>query len=69
MELYSKTASPGRLTVPVVSKAVAASNYYHPSEISTPESYATAKIQSRFRLKIETARTIAHLSAMGGFAR
>lgn len=40
--------------------------YHLTPETSTPESYPVAKIQSRFRLRIETARVICHLAGMGG---
>lgn len=66
MELHSKTASLAELTVPVLSKGVVPSSYQNQPNTSTSESYATAKIQSRFRLRIETARLVAHLSGMGG---
>jgi hypothetical protein len=66
MQPHSKTASPARLTVPVMSKGVGPSSYQTAQNPATPESYPVAKIQSRFRLRIETARVICHLAGMGG---
>ena len=65
MTRNNETASLTGLTGSVVSKAVAASNYQiHPS-IST-SNYAAAKLATRFRLRIETARLICTLSGIGG---
>ena len=70
MQLNSKTApTSGIVEAAVVKKVVATSSYQnHPAQ-ATAESYATAKILMRFRLRIETARLVSHLSGMGGDAR
>ena len=63
MALHSKTASLAGLTVPVVSKAVAASSYQIRSEHSITE-YAAVKVATRFRLTISTARVVCHLAGL-----
>lgn len=40
--------------------------YHFSPETSTPQSYSVAKIQSRFQLRIETARVICRLAGIGG---
>lgn len=40
--------------------------YHHSPETSTPESYATAKLLTRWTMHVALARTIAHLAGMGG---
>ena len=70
MNLHNRTAATtGIVDGGVVKKVVATSSYQnHPAQ-ATAESYATAKILSRFRLRIETARVICHLAGMGGVSR
>ena len=51
----------------VVSKAVTAQNYQTLTEFASKE-YAAAKLTTRFRMRIETARLICHLSGLGGIA-
>ena len=63
MSLNSKTASPGRLTVPVVSKAVGGFFLPKCSEIATAE-YAAAKVATRFRLTISTAREVCRMAGL-----
>ncbi|MEP9387158.1 hypothetical protein [Mesorhizobium sp. KR9-304] len=43
-------------------------NDYHlaPNKSTHQENYATAKLVARFRLRIETARLVCHLSGIGG---
>jgi hypothetical protein len=66
MNQHSKTASLAGLTVPVVSKAVGASSYQNSIAQATAETYATAKLLTRFSMRIETARLICRLSGLGG---
>jgi hypothetical protein len=61
----NKTASLAGLAGSVVKIAVAAPSYRNCSEIATPE-YAAVKVATRFRLRIETARLVCHLSGLGG---
>ena len=65
MEKQSKTASLAGLTVPVVSKAVAAQTYQIRPEIATSE-YAAIKLATRFRLSLSTSREICRLAGIGG---
>lgn len=65
MTSHSKTASLAGLTVPVSSKGVVPSSYQIRPEIATSE-YAAAKVATRFRLTISTARIVCHLSGIGG---
>lgn len=56
-----------------VVKTVSEATSYHSalalsSEIS-PTDYATAKVLTKFRISISTARVVAHLSGLGGDAR
>jgi len=44
-----------------------ANDYHLAANMSTrAEAYATAKLLTRFRLRIETARLVCHLSGIGG---
>ena len=63
MNQHSKTASPGRLTAPVVLKAVAAPSYQIRPEIATAE-YAATKVATRFRLTISTAREVCRMAGL-----
>ena len=66
MNLHSKTAATtGIVDGGVVSKAVAASSYQIRPEIATSE-YAAAKVATRFRLTISTAREVIRMAGMGG---
>ena len=66
MALHSKTASLAGLTVPVFSKGVTPVEYHLTPNVSTEEeAYATAKLLTRFRMRIETARLICHASPTG----
>jgi hypothetical protein len=50
-----------------ISKKVTLLEYPISSENSTvADVYATAKLLTKFRLRIETARLVCHLSGMGG---
>jgi hypothetical protein len=64
MSLHSKTASLAGLTVPEVSKAVAAPFYQNRSELATAE-YAAVKVATQFRLTISRARLVCQLSGLG----
>jgi hypothetical protein len=66
MNPHNKTASLAGLTVPVMSKAVAASSYQNSIAQATAESYATATLLTRFSMRIETARLICRPSGLGG---
>lgn len=59
----------GIVEAAVVKKVVATSSYQIPPHPSTAEAYATAKLLTRFRLRIETARVVCYLSGLGGDAR
>jgi hypothetical protein len=70
MNPHNKTAATtGIVDGGVVKNVVATSSYQIRPEIATSESYPVAKIQSRFRLRIETARLVCHLAGMGGASR
>lgn len=66
MTLLMETASLAGLTDPVVSKGVMPRDYQNLTSPATSFDYATAKLTSRFRLRIETARVICTLSGLGG---
>lgn len=66
MGLHSKTAATtGIVDGGVVKNVVETSSYQNRSEIATSE-YAVAKVASRFRISISTARVVAYLSGLGG---
>lgn len=50
----------------VVSKGVTPQDYQNFTGIATSFDYAAAKLTSRFRLRIETARVVCALSGLGG---
>lgn len=50
----------------VVSKGVAPQDYQNLTDIATSFDYAAAKLTTRFRLRIETARLVCILSGLGG---
>jgi hypothetical protein len=67
MQAFSETAAPtGIGSGGQVGKAVAANTYPNHSEIATGIDYAAAKLTTRFRLCIETARLVCRLSGLGG---
>jgi hypothetical protein len=40
--------------------------YHHTPNSSTAEAYATAKLLTRFSMRVETARLVCRLSGLGG---
>lgn len=67
MQLHNKTAATtGIVDGGVVKKVVETSSYQNRPAQATAETYATAKLLTKFRLRIETARLVCHLSGMGG---
>ncbi|MHB9446943.1 hypothetical protein ACYG9R_09225 [Mesorhizobium sp. RSR565B] len=50
----------------VVSKGVVPQDYQKAGDIATSFDYAAAKLTTRFRLRIETARVVCTLSGLGG---
>ncbi|MER8558597.1 hypothetical protein [Mesorhizobium sp. M0578] len=52
----------------VVSKGVAPQDYQNRTNTATSFDYAAAKLTSRFRLRIETARVVCTISGLGGVA-
>lgn len=66
MDLHNEGAAPTAIgNGAVVSKAVRAQNYHNPIDNASIE-YAVAKLARRFRMRVETARTVCRLSGLGG---
>lgn len=66
MHMNEKTAGLAGRDGLVVSNGVEAQNYPNHVEIATGIDYAAAKLTTRFRLRIETARLVCRLSGLGG---
>jgi hypothetical protein len=67
MQPHNRTAATtGIVEAAVVKTVVETSSYQNRPTQATAESYATAKLLTRFRLRIETARLVCHLSGIGG---
>ena len=50
----------------VIAKGIEPQDYQNQAEIATGFDYAAAKLTTRFRLRIETARLVCILSGLGG---
>ena len=68
MRSNEKSAKPCQAGAPVVSKGSVPQNYPNHPETATGPDYAVAKLTTRFRLRIETARLVCRLSGLGGAA-
>ncbi len=67
MNPHNKTAATtGIVEAAVMKTVVETSSYQNRPTQATVEAYATAKLLTRFRLRIETARLVCHLSGLGG---
>ena len=67
MNLHNRTAATTGIVEAAVEKTVVeTSSYQNRHTQATAESYAAAKLLTRFRLRIETAKLVCYLSGLGG---